>query len=326
MTDRRSFTVTVVKNQFVVTYSDGSLYVCNTDDFDLVTDGMPLNLVRFGPAANPVDLVWRLETGLSATSRADFVAKIQALAARDVSLSTVLGRAASGETVRVTGWCNVSSSGWRQASYNAAENFLASAAPVRLRSFNAADVAVSGAGARTVLVEGLDANGAEISETLSCAGVGYSSYTSQSFLRINRATVASTGTDFGKNYNLITVEDSGSNVLRTIAFAESSTPGATYGAGVSEDGTFAVPAGYTAYVMGAAVSSTGSGSWALYKHSFASSPTPRVRLCQYYKPSVGQMAVEFATPFVVDEKTDLTLRVNNSVAAGGWFDVVLVPT
>lgn len=324
MADRRSFAITVANNQFTVTFSDGSLFVCRTDDYDVVTDGVASDSVVFGPQGMTVTLQWALETALGATSRSDFVAKLNALAARDVSLSTVLGRAAAGQTVRVMGYNNASSANWAQSSYGANSTYLTSAVAVRAHSYNANDTA-AGAGARTVRIEGLDANGAEVSETVSLAGVGYSGYTTQTFLRINKAVVASAGTNFGLNYDRIAIEDASANVLRVIGFAETSTPGATYGAGVSTDGCYSVPAGYTAYVAGAGVYSSTSGEWALYKHSFGTAVEPRIRLCEWYKPSTGQMVVEFTTPFVVTEKTDIILRHDIAAAAGGWFDMVLVP-
>lgn len=324
MTDRRTFTVAVSQGQFVVTWSNGSLYVCDVDDYDVTTENQAANDVLFGPPENTTTLNWRQDTSLSATSRSDFISKLNALAARHLSLDTILGRAAAGRTVRVNGWNEGSSSGWEQASNGGLGYFPTSAVAVRILSNIAADD-VAGTGARTVRVEGLDANGAEVSETVDLAGLTYSSYTTQTFLRVNKLVVASVGTDFGLNNSILTAYDSGSNVIRSIAWADTSTPGATYGASVSEDGCYAVPAGYTAYVVGAAVSSSVSGTWGLYKHDFGSSTNPRERLCQYYKPSAGQMAVAFETPYVIPEKHDIYLRVNFASAAGGWFDVVLVP-
>lgn len=324
MTDRRTFTIAVSQGQFVVTWNNGSIFVCNVDDYDITTEDQSANEVLFGPSENSVVLNWRQDTSLSATSRADFIDKVNALATRYISLDTVLGRAAEGRTIRVNGWNEGSSSNWEQASFGGLSYFPSSAVAIRVLSNNANDDA-AGSGARTVRVEGLDANGAEVSETVSLVGSSYSSYTTQTFLRVNKLVVATAGTDFGVNYGPLTAYDSGLNAHRNIGYAESSTPGATYGASVSEDGCYAVPAGYTAYVVGAAVSASASGKWALYKHDFSSATNPRERLCQYYKPSVGQMAVAFQTPYVVPELHDIVLRVDNSVAMGGWFDVVLVP-
>lgn len=324
MADRRGFAVAVAGNQFTVTWTDGSLFVCRTDDYNVVTDGVPSDEVEFGPEGRTVRLPWALETALGASSRSDFVAKINALAARDVSLSTVLGRAAAGQTVRVMGFNNASSANWAQSSYAGNAVYLTSAVAVRARGYNANDTA-AGAGARTVRIEGLDANGAEVSETVSMAGVGYSGYTTQTFLRVNRAVVATAGTNFGVNYDRIAIEDASANVLRVIGYAETSTPGASYGAGVSTDGVYSVPAGFTAYVLGAGVYSSASGEWALYKHSFGTAVEPRIRLCEWYKPSTGQMVVEFTTPYVVPEKTDVVLRHDIAAAAGGWFDLALIP-
>ena len=137
--------------------------------------------------------------------------------------------------------------------------------------------------------------------------------------------VATCGTNFGVNHALLTVEDSGAVIYGTIAFAETSTPGANYGASVSQDGAYSVPAGYTAYLVGAECFSAGSGSWAITTHSFASANQPRVQVFTTYKPSAGQQYMKFESPIRIPEKTDVSLRVSFSGVAGGHFELVLIP-
>ena len=70
---------------------------------------------------------------------------------------------------------------------------------------NAADDA-AGAGARTITVEGLDSNWAEVSEDITLAGASASSATSASFIRVNRAYIKTAGTYAGSNTGIIRVE------------------------------------------------------------------------------------------------------------------------
>jgi len=95
----------------------------------------------------------------------------------------------------------------RITSLGAAHTFLTAATTIRIKAGNAADTA-DGAGARTITVQGLDATGAEISETLTCNGGSAGAAGSKSFLRINRAWVATSGTYTGANTGDVVIENS----------------------------------------------------------------------------------------------------------------------
>ena len=84
--------------------------------------------------------------------------------------------------------------------------FPTEALPVRIAAGgNAADTA-GGDNARTVVVQGLDANWLPIEETLVTAGASASAYTSQSFLRINHVYADEVGVYSNENAGDINIE------------------------------------------------------------------------------------------------------------------------
>jgi hypothetical protein len=97
------------------------------------------------------------------------------------------------------------------------------AAQLELTSTDADDTDTTGNGARSVTIEGLDANYAEISETVDMNGqtADAGSTTTASFLRVNRMYVATAGST-GVNEGIIYA----STVLRTISprFGRASMP------------------------------------------------------------------------------------------------------
>lgn len=70
---------------------------------------------------------------------------------------------------------------------------VSSATQVRIKAGNANDTA-AGTGAREVYIEGLDANGLIVHETIATAGTSASSNSTYSYIRIYRAYVTSSGT------------------------------------------------------------------------------------------------------------------------------------
>lgn len=118
--------------------------------------------------------------------------------------------------------------------------WLEAATTVRVKAGgNAADTA-AGAGAQSVMVEGLDGNGDLITETIATAGASASAATTALFFRIYRATVVNVGAYTGTNTAAITIEDSaGVSDLILIAAGE----------GQSQYGAYSVPNGYRAYIL-----------------------------------------------------------------------------
>jgi hypothetical protein len=118
--------------------------------------------------------------------------------------------------------------GWEGILQVAAQfPWLTAASAVRVKSGgNAADDGTSspqGAGALTVTIQGLDATGAEVSETVTTAGAAASAATTTEYLRVFRAWVATTGTYTGNNTDDIVIETTGGTALIQISAGEGQT-------------------------------------------------------------------------------------------------------
>jgi len=156
-----------------------------------------------------------------------------------------------------------------------------------------------GTGARTVTIEGLDANYEEISVTVTMNGTTAVSTTGYSFLRVNRAFVATVGST-GSNVGAITIANSTPTTLSTIVAT----------VGVSEQCIYTVPAGKTAYITRYMLSSYNSEAGAAtfgYMHvkPFGGSNqlATTVRI-----PGTGAFTCEADYPFPVTEKSDIDFR------------------
>lgn len=124
---------------------------------------------------------------------------------------------------------------------------VASATQLRIKAGgNVADTA-AGAGAREITLQGLDATGAEITETLATNGASASSATTNSFLRLHRFWVSSSGTyatqSTGSHVGDIVIEDSaGTQDWATIVSTD-------FPRGQSQIGVYSIPAGKTGYIQ-----------------------------------------------------------------------------
>lgn len=120
-----------------------------------------------------------------------------------------------------------------------------SATQLRVKAGNAAD-ASGGAGARAITLVGIDANGDEITETIATNGESAGTASTNSFMRLYRAFVSSSGTyaaqSAGSHVGAITIENSaGTEDWLTISATG-------FPAGQSEVGAYTVPNGYKAYI------------------------------------------------------------------------------
>jgi hypothetical protein len=102
---------------------------------------------------------------------------------------------------------------------------------------DAADTA-AGAGAQSILVQGLDADFNPIEELIVTAGAGASANTTASFRRVSRAFVVDAGTYTGANADDIDIENVANNVVAQIPA----------GMGQTQQTHYTVPAGKTAYL------------------------------------------------------------------------------
>ena len=100
--------------------------------------------------------------------------------------------------------------------------------------------AVDGPGAKTLTLMGLDSTGAEVQETVDMNGTTGSAYTTQTFVRLLRAYVATTGTYATSQEGTISITDASANVWATIPFD-------TLGSGQTDIGCYTVPKGKRAW-------------------------------------------------------------------------------
>ena len=195
--------------------------------------------------------------------------------------------------------------------------FPTDVAILRVTSDNAAD-ASAGTGARTITIEGLDANYNEVSEDLTMNGPGPVD-TAQTFIRVNRVFVKTVGTS-GYNVGRITLvhQGTGTLVVATVAPEMSQTQQAVY----------TVPASKTLYLDDISFSSAMSIA---NKRAQVRAITRdfggafRTRYIDVLQSS--QLITKFEYPLALLEKTDILLdavtdSTNNEIS--GSFQGVLV--
>ena len=123
----------------------------------------------------------------------------------------------------------------------------AAATALRVKAGNAADTA-AGNGARTIVLEGLDETGAIVTPTLTTAGASASTATTETFIRLYRAYVATSGLYANTTGPVeshaadIVIENGGGG---TDWLTIDSTD---YAKGQSEVACYSVPTGKTAYL------------------------------------------------------------------------------
>ena len=93
-----------------------------------------------------------------------------------------------------------------------------------------------GTGARTIRLEGLDANWDEISETITMNGTSVTVATTQLFIRLNRAYVVTCGTYSSSNIGNITIRTSGAGATHAMIDVENSL-----GTGQTQLARYSVP-------------------------------------------------------------------------------------
>jgi len=182
-----------------------------------------------------------------------------------------------------------------------------------------------GTGARTVYVQGLDADYNTISETVTLNGQTQVA-TSGSFLRVFRAYVATAGSG-GTNAGDIYVGTSG---------ATAGVPTSTYYAKITASeaqtlmAVYTVPAGKTLYLSeGIASHGTGTSGGVFMTVRFMVRPYNGVFRTQVKVDVVeSQLYYPFAYPLTITEKSDVEVRAicnkNQSNAISASFNGVLI--
>lgn len=196
--------------------------------------------------------------------------------------------------------------------------WLAAATALEVVSDNAADAA-AGTGARTARVDGLDANYAEVSQTVTLNGTTPVALATP-LLRVNGALIMSAGS--GKtNAGSLSVRDAGAGTVRSIVPA---------GYGITRQSVFTVPAGWTLQVVSM-----------LFCFNRASAGARFATFATYVQSSAGffrmplELTIGDEPPYrhdglpgiLVAEKTDFCLRCNfvsnnDSDISAGWLGVM----
>jgi hypothetical protein len=205
------------------------------------------------------------------------------------------------------------------------------AAVVKVSSSSTADDAdtgggTPGTGALTVTLEGLDANYAEISETVTMNGTTTVD-TTNSFLRLHRMYVATAGTGLtnagvvyaavtGDTYGTPGVPDTATKIMSTIGASEGQTLQAFY----------TIPAGYTGYVPNITASSADGTNTSVVTFR-ARESGGAFRTKNKFVTFEGTYPLNFPVPQVFSEKTDLEIIATGNASptdVAATFDLILV--
>jgi len=199
--------------------------------------------------------------------------------------------------------------------------YLTVASTVYVSGADAQDAA-SGTGARTVTVQGLDANYNEIEETLTVDGA----VSTKSFLRVFRAFVATAGSlQTNKGDVLVSTGASGGGtVLAKIATIGTGT---VYGQGQTNLSFYTIPAGKTGYLTNWNV---GVGAYNdavtanLYTREIGNGLIFRTRDVMDVPGGLHQRI--YQVPFKLPEKTDIEVRAIASTGTNvsSTFDIILI--
>ncbi len=179
---------------------------------------------------------------------------------------------------------------------------LSAATKVRIKAGgNVADVA-GGAGALSVVVQGIDTNGDEIIETIATAGASASSLTTALFWRIHRAWVSGVGAYGVANTDDIVIENGtgGTDLIKIDA-----------GEGQSQFAGFTIPANHTGYLLSLnitvdAVKPADIRLFTRNNITDVTSPMSSKRLKLYFDGILGSMPFKAFSPNItLDALTDI---------------------
>jgi hypothetical protein len=186
---------------------------------------------------------------------------------------------------------------WENAT---AYTYITSASTLTLVSTSASDNTSA-----TILISGLDANFAPISETLAMNGTSGVT-TVNSYFRVNSLLMTSPGTSQTTNAGVITLKQS-SNIVAQI----------NTGVSKSQSTVYTVPAGYSFYLDLAEVNTSNSYTSAnIVTYSVqAINNSNGVKLAVLQQPFVSiYLANRSTDPFVYSEKTDIQWQLVTSTA------------
>lgn len=200
--------------------------------------------------------------------------------------------------------------------------FPAAAGTMNVSSSSVDDTS-AGTGARTIVLQGLDANYNEISETVTLNGQTTVASTKE-FLRVNYITVATTGS--GKANAGIIYVGAGVNT----AGVPATVYGAVYtGFNASTTACYTIPAGHTGYIVSGGISvGQASGSSEVTGYLVTRDPTADIaRVVAASAFNNGLAEYNFVLPLKIPEKYSVEARAigkstNNAVSA--HFQIILI--
>ena len=193
--------------------------------------------------------------------------------------------------------------------------YLTNAATVTVTSTDNDDAA-SGTGARTVTVEGLDANYNQVSETLTVGG----SAGSVEFFRVFRAFVATSGSS-GTNEGTISITQDATTLaqIRTVGSPISTGLGQTFMS------IYTVPAGYTGYIFDWNVSTAKADGDVFLVKRLSNDGAWRVQDTIHTNSNDVERTYKF--PLKIEEKADIEVRAlspTNNMKCAATFCILLV--
>jgi hypothetical protein len=197
----------------------------------------------------------------------------------------------------------------------------ATAIQIKVSSSNAADTS-AGTGARTVLIEGLNADYNEISEVVSLTGQTAVT-TVNSYLRINYAAVATAGSG----------QSAAGDIYIGTGTVTAGVPATMYDLikfnyNDTVTGHYTVPAGYTGYLMqGMFSAGQASGSTSVQGRLLTAGPDGIRRTAAITTLNNGVADYAFEFPIAVPEKTDIEATAVGSAAnnsCSSMFVILLV--
>ena len=184
-----------------------------------------------------------------------------------------------------------------------------SANTLRIKAGGDANDTAAGTGARQITLIGLNASGAEITETLATAGESASSATSNSFIRLYRAYVSQSGTyataSAGSHAAAITIEN-GSGGTDWASIEANGFPKAQ-----TEIGAYSIPTGYTAYMLAADIHAD-------------TSKTTEILLFQrpgILKTSAPYDAMRLVDTQIIKDQDEVSVTVSGGIPFAGESDV-----
>lgn len=198
-------------------------------------------------------------------------------------------------------------------------SYLTSASTLEVLSDDANDTS-AGTGARSVTIQGLDANFKEISETVNLSGITPVS-TANQYIRVNRMFVATTGTyGIGSAGDITLRVESGGATQAIIQETTADTIAWDYGQ--TQLARYTVPAGKTAFISRVFLvgESNKRTDFAMFQRRSAdtvSAPFTAQRLVESWSGVSSGIDFQFDSPVVFPEKTDIYFQARLSSGANG---------